>query len=182
MGKKQFLTLNDALSVVRTGADAHALRQFNFMNKSLPASVGDLLRELGFGCRFEAMPHAVSGKLVPDTWAEKSYEVVLNSRHPRLRQRFSALHEVGHYYLHVDPCDPLAPVKHRATGDTLDQVYDLAGMLEESEANQWADAVIFGNHALEGALGLYGRDLDALSRHFAFSKEVVERALKRRGF
>jgi hypothetical protein len=180
MKKQALISLNDALSVVRSGADAHALRQFNFMNKSQPASVGRLLSDLGFGHRFEALPYDVSGKLEPDTWAEKGFEVVVNSLHSRVRQRFSALHEVGHYYQHVDPRDPLAPVKHRATGNTLDHVYDAVGSREEAEANQWADCIVFGGNAIEGALGLFGRDIAALARHFGFSAEVVERALARR--
>jgi IrrE N-terminal-like domain len=181
MSKQAFFSLKDALSVVRSGKDAHAIRQFNFMNKEQPASVGRLLTDLGFGHRFENLPHAVSGRLDPDTWSEKGYEIVINARHSRLRQRFSALHEVGHYFLHTDPTDVLAPERHRATGNTFDQIYDAAGNTEERETNQWADAVVFGDNAIEGALGLFGRDTALLSRHFAFSQQVVEKALRRRG-
>ena len=76
--------------------------------------------------------------------------------------------------------DPLAPVLHRATGYTFDQVYDAVGLMQETEANSWADAVIFGANAIEGAMGLYGRDVESLSRHFGFSQEVIEKALRRR--
>lgn len=180
MKKRAFLSLHDALSVVPSGADAHALRQFNFMSKAQPASVGGLLQDLGFGLRFETLPSDVSGKLEPDTWASKGFEVVVNDRHSRLRQRFSALHEVGHYYRHIDPRDPLAPPKHRATGNTLDHIYDAVGRIEEKEANHWADCVVFGANSLEGALGLFGRNIEALAHHFGFSRIAVERALSRR--
>jgi hypothetical protein len=43
MKNRGLLSMNGALSFVRAGKDAHALRQFNFMNQGQPASVGKLM-------------------------------------------------------------------------------------------------------------------------------------------
>jgi Zn-dependent peptidase ImmA (M78 family) len=181
MKTRVFLTLDVALRAVPSGAEVHAIRQFNFMNHEQPASVGRLLGALGFGFKFENLPDAVSGRLDPDTWSAKGFEVVVNAKHPRTRQRFTALHEVGHYYLHKPERDFLTVSKHRASFDSFDHAYGHIERGEESEANAWVDAVVFGHNALEGALSLYGRDVVSLARHFGFSIEVIERALMSRG-
>ena len=63
----------------------------------------------------------------------------------------------------------------------LDHIYSPDEVLEEREANEWADAVIFGNQALEGAVGMFGKNIQLLSRLFGFSEDVVKKAMYRRG-
>lgn len=151
------------------------------MNKGQPASVRGLLEELGFGLEFNSLPRNISARLVPDTWPLKGFTVEVNLLHSRMRQRFSALHEIGHYYLHPHQLDQIASTPHRAAGNSLDDyVYSHEEESEEYEVNQWADAVIFGNGALAAAVTLFGKGTLRLSRHFGFSEAVVERALARR--
>ena len=183
MKKRVFLETNDAIRAVNCGRDAHAIRQFNFMNKEQPASVRGLLQDLGFGLEFNVLPRNISARLVPDTWPLKGFTVEVNLLHSRMRQRFSALHEVGHYYVHPHQLDQIASSPHRAMGSSLDDhVYSHEEEIEESEANQWADSVIFGNGALAGAVVMFGKDLRRLSKHFGFSEAVVKRAIERRNF
>lgn len=181
MKKRVFLETNDAIRAVSCSKDAHAIRQFNFMNNEQPASLRGLLQDLGFGLEFNVLPRNISARLVPDTWPLKGFTVEVNLLHSRMRQRFSALHEVGHYYLHPHQLDQIASTPHRAIGKSLDDyVYSHEEATEESEVNQWADSIVFGNGALAGAIALYGRNLQLLSRHFGFSEAVVNRALQRR--
>jgi len=48
---------------------------------------------------------------------------------------------------------------------------------EEREANEFAEALIFGDGALKAALGLYGRDEAMLARHFGVSVRALQIAL-----
>ena len=181
MNKRVFLETNDAIRAVTCGKDAHAIRQFSFMNKEQPASVRGLLQDLGFGLEFNVLPRNISARLVPDTWPLKGFTVEVNLLHSRMRQRFSALHEVGHYYLHPHQLDQITSTPHRAMGNSLsDHVYSHEEAIEETEVNQWADFVIFGNGTLAAAVTLYGKNLQLLSQHFGFSEAVVKRALERR--
>jgi Zn-dependent peptidase ImmA (M78 family) len=180
MTTRVFETLNDVFKTVPSGADRHAIRNFNFMNKSQPASVGGLAEELGFVVRFEKLPSQVSGYLEPDTWADKQFAIVINSSHPRVRQRFTGLHEIAHFYLHNPSDDFLGQPKHRASLDSFEHVYNNEEITQEIEANRWLEAVVFGEQALEGAIGLYGKDLNRLMLHFGFSEAVVKKAIERR--
>lgn len=66
----------------------------------IPVPVFDILNELGLGPDFQSLDDNVSG------WIERTeddnYSVVLNSRHPLVRQRFTAAHELGHFLYHRD--------------------------------------------------------------------------------
>jgi Zn-dependent peptidase ImmA (M78 family) len=180
MATRVFETLNDVFKTVPSGADRHAIRNFNFMNKSQPASVGGLAKELGFEVRFEKLPSQVSGYLEPDTWADKHFAIVINSDHSRVRQRFTGLHEIAHFYLHNPKNDFLSQPKHRASFDAFEHIYSKDEMAQEIEANLWLETIIFGEQALEGAIGLYGKDLNRLKLHFGFSEAVVRKAIDRR--
>lgn len=87
---------------------------------------------------------------------------------------------MAHFYLHRSEVDFLVKPKHRASFDGLENVYSADEIIEELEANLWLETVVFGDQALEGALGLWGRDLKRLSLHFGFSEIVVQKAIARR--
>ena len=180
MKHRNFTEMKDALQYVPIAKDRHALLNFNFRNHGQPASVKHLLGELGFGLEFRSLNNAVSAKLEPDTWSEKGFAITVNSNHHVLRQRFSALHEIAHYYLHSPDHDFLAPPKHRSLVGSNAFIYSAQETIEEKEANEWAESVIFGQRALEGAVGLFGLDLEALSFHFGFSIDVMQIALRKR--
>lgn len=66
----------------------------------IPVPVFQILSELGLGPNFQALADDISG------WIERlsgnRYQVVINSRHALVRQRFTAAHELGHYIFHRD--------------------------------------------------------------------------------
>ena len=175
-----FWNIRDLFEFVPDGEHRHALRNFNFMNKSQPASVADLATELGFSVERRDLPWHRSGLLEPDSWAENGFRVVANVNHSVFRQRFTVLHEIGHFFLHAPDDTSLMPSHNRATGLRIDDVYSENEMVEEREANAFADALVFGDRALEGAIGLWGKDLAKLERHFGFSSQVVARAIAKR--
>jgi Zn-dependent peptidase ImmA (M78 family) len=67
---------------------------------SAPVPVFQILEDLGLGPKFEVMDDNISG------WIERkpdnSYRVAVNSSHAHVRQRFTAAHELGHYFYHRD--------------------------------------------------------------------------------
>ena len=161
--------------------DRHALRQFNFQNgNERPPSVRELALTLGFEVEEQNLPSSVSGFIEEDTWAEKGWKIVVNAAHGNLRKRFTVLHEMAHYYLGHTKELEFKPASYRATGNSFDKVYDRSDMLQEREANAWAEAVIFGQNALEGAVGLYGQNIELLMRHFGVSETVLKKAMRHR--
>ena len=62
-----------------------------------------------------------------------------------------------------------------------DHIYSSDERIEETEANQWLDALVFGDGALSGVIVSLGRDVHLLSRHFGFSEQVIKFAMVRRG-
>lgn len=66
----------------------------------IPVPVFDILHKLGLGPVFKPLDDNVSG------WIERrpndTYEIVINENHHRVRQRFTAAHELGHYIYHRD--------------------------------------------------------------------------------
>ena len=161
--------------------DRHALRQFNFQNgDERPPSVRELAIKLGFDVEEQNLPPSVSGFIEEDTWAEKGWKIVVNASHGNLRKRFTVLHEMAHYYLgHTNELE-FQPSRHRATGDSFDKVYDQSEMKDERDANAWAEAVVFGQNALESAIGLYGNNTELLMRHFGVSEAVLKTAIRNR--
>lgn len=57
--------------------------------------------------------------------------------------------------------------------------YDLKEQLEEKEANLVVEALVFGEGALHGAIGLYGEDEKSLCRHFGVNPVSLHIALNR---
>jgi len=177
MKKRNFRSFDDAISEVPSGKDRHLLRNFNFMNDGQPPAVGKLLDALGFSYSFEDLPDWQSGYLEPDGLCPKGWRIVINKNHSRLRQRFTALHEVAHYYLHRKDDDFLALPTDRAG---FGKLYFDDEVVEEREANQWVEAIVFEQNALDAARKMIGNDPAKLSKLFGLSVEVVKIALKSR--
>ena len=178
MGKRRFRSFSDALNVVEKGAHRDALRNFNFMNTGRPPSVGELAEKLGFDVRFRKLPKSVSARLEPDSFSENGFVIEINEDHPRTRQRFSALHEIAHFYLHDVFDDPFS-VKHRASLDSFEHFYSNAEEEEEREANSWVEAIVFGQNALVAAASMHVGRVDEIAKQFGLSEQAVRIAMKR---
>jgi hypothetical protein len=158
------------------GRERHAFRNFNMAPKAggrVP-SVKALAESLGFAVERINLPRGVSGRLVRDPFSENGYRIEVNALDHVLRQRFSVIHELVHYYCHFDRNDPFAEVKLRDRGDHLYLAHEKR---EEREADAITAAIFFDCGALSAARSLHGDDLHRLSMHFGVSEEVVRIAL-----
>ena len=115
-----------------------------------------------------------SGYLEEDAFAASGYRIAVNSKLPIEKQRWTVLHEIGHYLLH-------------RSGDRMFQREFLdrskssfyASPKEETEANAVADVLLFGDGALEAAPSLYRGDVNLLARHFGVTARIIEIALQK---
>ncbi|WP_457796472.1 ImmA/IrrE family metallo-endopeptidase [Methylocystis sp. S23] len=67
----------------------------------IPVPIFEILGHIGLGPEYRMLDDNISG------WIERrnggsGYWVVINADHPRVRQRFTAAHELGHYIYHRD--------------------------------------------------------------------------------
>ena len=159
------------------GKVRNAFRSFNLAPKAggqVP-SVKALAETLGFAVERVDLPSGMAGRLTPDPFSFNGYRIEVNANDSVLRQRFTVVHEIVHYFVHPNHADPFAPDKLR---DDKDHLYLSEEQREESEANRFAAAIFFDEGALAAARSLHGDDLTKLSRHFGVSEKVVEIALK----
>lgn len=160
------------------GRVRHLLRNFNLgMVGGKPPSVHKLALELGVDVYLIELPRNVRGRLVTDTFSDSGYAVEINRADDVRVRRWTLLHELVHFLIHR-PDDPFAPALNRANGSHLYLAHELK---QEAEANEFAEALVFGDGALEAALGLFGEDLHELARHFGVTRSVMQIALKKRG-
>jgi hypothetical protein len=160
------------------GIVRNELRQFNLAPKAggqVP-SVKALAERLGFAVERVMLPIGMAGRLVADPFAYNGYRIEVNAAESVVRQRWTVLHEIGHYYFHSDHHDFFAPEKLRERGDPFYLEHEL---IEEREADQFAEVVFYGDGALTAARSLFGDDVEKLSKHFGTSPQSVRIAMKR---
>ena len=158
------------------GEVRHHLRNFNLRmmgGEALP-SVRELASRLGFDVRMVKMRKDQRGRLVRDTFSGNGYRIEVNEADDVRTRRWTVLHEIMHAYLHARD-DPFAMPQYRAAGQV--HFYDDTELREEREANLAVEALIFGDGALAGAMGLFGRDEEKLARHFGVSVATLKIAL-----
>jgi Zn-dependent peptidase ImmA (M78 family) len=66
---------------------------------SAPIPVEKIIAELGINYAEEHLPDEDSGMI---TRVDSAYFIVINEAHPKVRRRFTAAHELGHYVYHRD--------------------------------------------------------------------------------
>jgi hypothetical protein len=73
--------------------------------QSAPVNVASVAEALGLGLwESSNFPDGVSGKLMRDAanGGQAGYSIVVNSKDPHVRKRFTVAHEIAHYILHRD--------------------------------------------------------------------------------
>ncbi|WP_299280588.1 ImmA/IrrE family metallo-endopeptidase [uncultured Tateyamaria sp.] len=155
------------------------LRQFNLSpqiaNKA--ASVKKLSEGLGVDVHRTDLPRGMAGRLVQDPFSESSYAIEVNKSHDVRSQRFTVLHELGHFLLHADRTDFLAEPMH--LNRSSDEFY--FDTTQEQEANDFADTLLFGDGALAAAHSLYRGDVPSLAHYFGVTEPMVKVALRKFG-
>jgi len=146
------------------------------------ASVKELAISLGLAVERKALPRGLAGRLVPDAFSESGYLIEVNEKDNVRRQRFTVLHEIGHFILHSTSSDPFAPVSNRARGvDEYGIIPFYPDDGREREADECASAILFDHGALAAAESLFNGDLEKISKHFGVSVEVVKIGLRQFG-
>ncbi|MCX8953801.1 ImmA/IrrE family metallo-endopeptidase [Ruegeria sp. NA] len=158
------------------GAVRDALRKFNLAPKvnGKAKSVKELAESLGFAVERRRLPAGMAGRLVQDPFSDNGYCIEVNEAHSVESQRWSVLHEMGHFFLHATHNDPLAdPLYLDRSGYAF-----YVDTRQEVEANEFAAVLLFGDGALAAAMGLYGNNLKKLSKHFGVSEITIRIAMK----
>ncbi|NYS25820.1 ImmA/IrrE family metallo-endopeptidase [Rhodobacteraceae bacterium 2376] len=152
-------------------------RNFNFgmCGREAPPSVRELALSLGFDIAEVQMRQKDRGRLVRDPFSRNGYLIEVNQSDDVCTRRWTVLHEIAHAYLHQSD-NLLAGPKYRAG---FVHFYDEEERREEREANLVVEAIVFGEGALDGAIGLYGRDERSLCRHFGVNPMPLNIALQK---
>jgi Zn-dependent peptidase ImmA (M78 family) len=117
----------------------------------------------------------MGGQLVQDTFAANGYRIEVNKAQSVEARRFSVAHEMGHFYRHTDHSDPLADPMY----------FDLSASAfyveteKEREANEFAEALLFGDGQLAAAYGLLGGDMQKIARYFGVTAAVLRIAVEK---
>jgi Zn-dependent peptidase ImmA (M78 family) len=153
------------------GETRHALRQFNLgmMRPGKIQSVSELAEWLKVDIHQVDLPIKFAGRLIADPFSDSGYAIEVNKRHSVVSRRFTVLHELGHFLLHVDRSDPLFEPMNLNRGD--EEFY--FEEKQEREANDFADVVMFGDGALEAAITLLNNDDVKVARYFGVSEAMV---------
>ncbi|WP_299827014.1 ImmA/IrrE family metallo-endopeptidase [uncultured Roseobacter sp.] len=155
----------------------HKLRNFNMLpsRSKKAASVRDLALSVGLDVRKVPLPRGMAGRLVQDPFSESGFGIEVNESHDVRSMRFTVLHEMGHYLLHMDRRDPLADPMHLNRSDE-EFYFDLKA---EREANDFADVLLFGDGSLQAAFSLYNGRLPDIAHYFGVTEKMVEVAMKK---
>jgi predicted transcriptional regulator len=154
----------------------HKFRQFT-LSRTVDGrvrSVKAFAQALGFDVVVARLPRGMNGRLVRDTFASTGYRIEVSSRISVKAQRFAVLHEIGHYFRHEDHDDLLGQVRHFDPSGS--QVF-YADEVEERQANEFAEALLFGDGQLAAAALRLSGDVDKLSGYFGVTPRVVAVAL-----
>ncbi|MEW6772072.1 MAG: ImmA/IrrE family metallo-endopeptidase [Bacillota bacterium] len=89
--------------------------------------------------------------------------ILVNQKHPRVRQRFSIAHELGHWYLHRDEA---VMAERTATLKTINKLLD-------EEANSFAAEFLMPSRFVRAQVRLGMVNLDTLARYFEVSREAM---------
>ncbi|GEM_PF-2508520 len=167
------------------GKVRHILRQFNLAPKTnaRAASVKKLAEDLGFDVQRKRLPKGMAGRLVPDPFSDNGYCIEVNEADSIQRQRWTVLHEIGHYFLHTNDNLPFAPEKLRERGaiNGIAPFYSFEEDIEEREADEFAAALLFDGGALAAAFSLLGGDEIKLAKHFGVSPNAIKIAVRQFG-
>ena len=140
-----------------------------------PVDVFAIAKELELGPVFaDDLPEHVSGLIRKRS--DGVWEIVVNKKHPKVRQRFTVAHEIGHFIYHRERLEAGA-----GTSDTLafridDRIYPNAhiGPTQEVQANIFAANLLIPDHVLRVAQEMMGiTDPDELANHFEVSRAAM---------
>ena len=129
----------------------------------------DGLEDVGF--RKTEIAKGVSGILIKD--GARDFRILVNANESKERQRFTAAHELGHYFLHRDLLQ---------TGGRIEDRYILKaeGMSDEKEeeANQFAAAFLMPLDKVADAIRSGKTSVEGLAKQFGVSVIAIGNRLQ----
>jgi Zn-dependent peptidase ImmA (M78 family) len=135
-----------------------------------------LANQLGIKVFAEELWPYESGFLeyAPTCGSASNYRIVVNSRHPVERQRFTVAHEMGHFLLHHEDDDftTRSEVSHRS--DDFFEYLDADDPVQEREANGLAAALLMPPNLFRPAFFELLGDARALATRFGVSEVAVK--------
>lgn len=147
----------------------------------LGADVIRLANDLGVKIFAEDLWPYESGYLeyAPTSGSPSNYRVVVNSRHPPERQRFTVAHELAHFLLHRGDggFEVRSETKHRSD-DYFEYMLEPGSARQEREANALAAALLMPPNLFVPAFARLQGDVRRLARLFFVSEEAVTRRIK----
>lgn len=142
---------------------------------SLPVDPIAIARSLGINVYEAAMPNTLSG-MIGRMRESGEIDIVVNTEHAPVRQRFTVAHELGHYFaIMADPARAEAPFIHRR-----DQLAACGTSQEEIFANQFAAELLMPATEVR-RLRQTGMDTTRLASHFRVSYDAMTNRLKNLG-
>lgn len=102
-------------------------------------------------------PDSVSGTIIKD---EDLHAIGVNQNHPRVRQRFTIAHEIGHYIMGHD--------ENKIIDDTFDKSTD-----KEKEANKFASELLMPYALLKLDIEKERQDIPGLARKYEVSEQAM---------
>lgn len=158
MGTSQLKTPREALEITK-----------KYWNE-VPVDVFGLAKALGLGPLRKPLINSISGMIRKGNCG---WEIVYNMSHPRVRQRFTVAHEIGHFIYHRS-------LLEQGVSDTLayradDHELPNAKIQREHEwqANNFAANLLVPSHWLKAAQAAGITDIRDLARKFEVSDTVM---------
>lgn len=142
----------------------------------LPVDVVTLAKSLGIALESRQLENEFSGFLVR---RKNEHSIVVNSRHAKVRQRFTVAHEIGHYFLHSKK-DVFIDgfVFHRNNPQPQGINYQ-----EEREANSFAAGLLMPSNLVREYMEKHDpRSFKEIAEEFEVSPQAMEYRLQNLGF
>jgi Zn-dependent peptidase ImmA (M78 family) len=144
--------------------------------QAAPVDIVRIISELGIYYREEKFFTEDSAYIAP---FNDTYKIVVNADHPRVRKRFSAAHELGHYVYHRPLIgDGIGDGPLYRSENAARYSNTLITRAQESQANRFAATTLMPQHLIDLLIDerhlVIPRDIPKL----AATLEVSEQALK----
>ncbi|WP_350356299.1 ImmA/IrrE family metallo-endopeptidase [Leisingera thetidis] len=137
----------------------------------VPVKVAGIARALGLEVKSATLKPRISGQIQPSATSVSGFRIRINRHEPKVRQRFTVAHEVGHYLLHRE-----------YIGDGLEDTILYRSTLSdarEAEANRLAADLILPQHLVRQLLRELGGSVTSeVVKVMAARFEVSEAAMK----
>jgi Zn-dependent peptidase ImmA (M78 family) len=151
--------------------------------KGAPVDVQGIISDLGIQYAEETRPDSMSGLI--ERYGD-GYRIVVNAAHSRVRRRFTAAHELGHYVYHRDLIGDgiFDDAAYRTTDVSGRYVNPKIRLEHETQANRFASVVLMPSSLIQELQESRNldphnpRDLKELARLLDVSEQALRIRLK----